>query len=211
MIRKHTQHTQSGFTIIELMIATMVFSVVLLLCAAGLIAIGRMYQKGNNNRAVQEASRSIIDTIKNDFELNGGNYKTLTDSSDTYGFCIGSILYIYKVNVPVAADGSQPGLVRNDALYGAAACAYANDVSVLSMNQALSDGGKELLGVNMRIVQPPIASAFPPTGNAQSLKIRANIIYGDSDLIFADKCRGGAGQEYCASSVLETFATRRLQ
>lgn len=207
----YTRNKQSGFTIIELMIATMVFSVVLLLCAAGLVAIGRMYQKGNNSRAVQEVSRSIIDTIKNDFELSGGNYKALTDDGSTYGFCIGSTLYIYRVNIPVAPDGSQPGLIRNDALYGAFACAYATETSALTISQALTDGGRELLGANMRINQPPIVSAYPNASNAQSLKIRANVIYGADDLIFADRCRGGAGQEYCASSILETYATRRLQ
>lgn len=208
-----TRSKQAGFTIIELMIATMVFSVVLLLCAAGLIAIGRMYQKGNNNRAVQEVSRSILDTIKNDFELSGGNYKAMTTppGGNTYAFCIGQTLYIYQVNVPVAADGSQPGLIRNTALYGALACAYATDASALSINDALSNEGRELLGANMRLVQPPIVQAYPSATNAQSLKIRANVIFGADDLIFADRCRGGAGQEYCASSILETFATRRLQ
>lgn len=207
----YTRNKQAGFTIVELMIATLVFSVVLLLCAAGLVAIGRMYQKGNNSRAVQEVSRSIIDTIKNDFELSGGNYKALTDDGNTYGFCIGSILYIYRVNIPVAPDGSQPGLIRNDAVYGVLACAGASSTTGLSIDQASTDGGRELLGASMRIIQPPIVRAYPSDANAQSLKIRANVIYGADDLIFADRCRGGAGQEYCASSILETYATRRLQ
>jgi prepilin-type N-terminal cleavage/methylation domain-containing protein len=37
---------RSGFTIIELMIATAVFSVVLLLCATALVTIGNMYRRG---------------------------------------------------------------------------------------------------------------------------------------------------------------------
>lgn len=213
----YSRKNQAGFTIIELMIATMVFSVVLLLCAAGLIAIGRMYQKGNNNRAVQEVSRSILDTIKNDFELSGGNYKALTTASggNSYAFCIGSTLYMYTVNVPVAADGSQPGLIRNDQGWANFICTFADSStplpSTVTTSEALAQGGKELLGANMRLVQPPIVLAYPSSTNPVSLKIRANVIYGADDLISGDRCRGGAGQEYCASSILETFATRRLQ
>ena len=98
---RRTPLASPGFTIIELMIATLVFSTVLLLCATGLISIGRMYQKGNTSRAVQETARSTVDIIKNDFELSGGTYKPFAFNSgagSANAFCIGDNLYAYQLN-----------------------------------------------------------------------------------------------------------------
>ncbi|TXG78187.1 type II secretion system protein [Patescibacteria group bacterium] len=204
---------QKGFTIIELMIATMVFSMVLMLCAAGLITIGRMYQKGNTSRATQEVTRNAMDTIKNDFELSGGAYKALAplSGSDIRVFCIGGTMYLYELNKPVPTDGSSAGLVQLRGPTGAYFCGLSAVIPGLTPIAALNAGGKELLGTNMRLMQDPITYAYPTATNAQSLQIRINVVYGDDDLINGDLCRGGAGSEWCASSVLETYATRRLQ
>ncbi len=52
-----------GFTIIELLIATTIFSVVLLLAASGLLYIGRLYYKGLTSSATQEAARNIMQEL----------------------------------------------------------------------------------------------------------------------------------------------------
>jgi prepilin-type N-terminal cleavage/methylation domain-containing protein len=193
---KRLAHQQSGFTIVELMIATMVFSTVLLLCAVGLISVGRMYQKGNTSRATQEVSRNIMDQITNDFELSGGQYIRLANSGNVQGFCIGNNMYSY--------EDYAVGAFRVNQVAG---CGSAVTEPSLSL-------GKEMLGPNMQIGDLDIT---PEAGDpAPAINIRLNIVAGDLDLLRDARtpqvrCKGGPGQEYCASSVLETYATRRLQ
>ena len=59
----------SGFTIIELMIATSVFAVVLVVAASGILAIGMLYYKGVTSSRTQEAARSISNTIANTIQF----------------------------------------------------------------------------------------------------------------------------------------------
>ena len=50
---------QKGFTVLELMIATTVFSVMLLLTTTGMIQIGKVYYKGLVTAKTQDTVRSI--------------------------------------------------------------------------------------------------------------------------------------------------------
>ena len=65
---------QTGFTIVELMIATVIFSMVLLVCSYAIIHAGRMYYKGMIMSKTQDTARKIIDSasdaIKYDKSLN---------------------------------------------------------------------------------------------------------------------------------------------
>lgn len=195
---------QAGFTIIELMIATLVFSTVLLLCAAGLIAVGRMYQKGNTSRAVQETTRSITDQIKNDFELSGGYYQELPPDLDEniYSFCIGGNIYTYELGRRTTFDGTgSRGFVVEQSPAG---CTSHRDLT--------STTAQGLLGPNMRVAELRI-TPYPTADRPTSIGIYINIVAGEDDLLTDTftGCRGGAGQEYCANAILETYATRKLQ
>jgi prepilin-type N-terminal cleavage/methylation domain-containing protein len=192
----NTLHTrQHGFTIVELMIATTVFSTVLLLCAVGLVSVGRMYQKGSTARVTQESARSIMDQLQNDFELSGGYYQPLARNGSVDGFCIGDNMYSYQEHVVGALKVSKP----------AGGCAGAQpDLSL----------GRELLGRNMQLGQLDVSPAHTGTP-VRAVTIRLKVVYGDSDLLVNRNtpevnCRGGFGQEYCAVAALETYATRRL-
>src|SRR3990172_9120101 len=66
-----------GFTIVELMIATTIFSVILLIVTFGMLQIGRTYYKGITLTKTQNAARSIIDTISQDIQFSG---EGVTDS-----------------------------------------------------------------------------------------------------------------------------------
>jgi len=198
--------TQRGFTIVELMIATLVFSTVLLLCTTGLIAVARMYQKGNTSRATQEVARSAIDQIKNDFELSGGNYIAIdVDQTGTDHFCIGDNLYTYELKTrKIAPNGTGHAFVVSQPVGGCNASTPAFD-----LNDTAAPG-RELLGPNMRLAQFVITPSTP--SNPASISIFINVVSGDEDLLTAERngCLGGPGQEYCAGSVLETYATKRL-
>lgn len=212
-------HSQSGFTIIELMIATLVFSTVLLLCATGLISIGRMYQSGNTSRATQEVSRNVIDIIKNDFEFSGGSYTAFQFRSgvgDTNAFCIGNNLYAYELNRKIDPDYEIGSDKVGHALVlstGSTDCGLAGSGTPFprTLNDVVASGGRELLGTNMRLVVFTTKQS-PAVGTANSLSIKVGVAKGDDDLLNPDgSCKTGAGREYCGVSVLETYATKRVQ
>jgi prepilin-type N-terminal cleavage/methylation domain-containing protein len=193
-----------GFTIIELMIATLVFSVVLLMCASALIAVGRMYQKGNTSRATQEVARSLMDQIKDDFQFNGGYYSEVPNptNSPTRAFCIGGNVYTYEVNRQVVPGVTNHAMVVSSPPTGCPSVAENLDTT----------SSKELLGPRMRLLEPPITSVTKDSsGQVSSVSIKINVAAGADDLLSGFGCKGGAGQEFCANSVLVSYATRRLR
>ena len=94
---------QKGFTIIELMIATTVFAMVLLLCTFAIIKIGNIYYKSTNQAKTQEATRSIMDRITQDIQFGSNGQvnvftnpdHSLKSAGGSYGFCIGNHRYSY--------------------------------------------------------------------------------------------------------------------
>jgi len=58
-----TSSREDGFTIIELMLSTVVFSIVLLMCMAGILQITRLYYRGVTQSSTQEVARTITNEI----------------------------------------------------------------------------------------------------------------------------------------------------
>ena len=88
------RHKQ-GFTIVELMIATSVFAVVLLLCTYGLLEIGRTYYKGATILRTQETARILIDDVTEAIQFNGGEVVSNTASG---WHCVGTKRYSFVLN-----------------------------------------------------------------------------------------------------------------
>lgn len=104
---------QHGFTILELMIATMVFGVMMLFATTGMIEIGRAYYKGITSSKTQEVARSVERDVAN--AVQGGKNLAIesgelpaavkTDGSKTaskfniQAKCIGKSRYSYIVGV----------------------------------------------------------------------------------------------------------------
>src|SRR6185369_9199416 len=85
---------QAGFTIVELMIATLVFSLVLIVITVGVLHFTNTYYKGVNNSATQTAAQNAIDTISQSiqFTMSGS---AGTDDAPAGVFCAGSRLFLY--------------------------------------------------------------------------------------------------------------------
>lgn len=210
---------QQGFTIIELLIATAVFSTVLLIAATGIVHIGKLFQKGITSSLTQEVARNTMDEIKNDFEYSGGDFRRLAPNGANQGFCIGSRLYSYRLNNKI--DGAavrRTMVVRDFANCDMSPIAAPDDViagtgrdpitgSVINV----SDQMREFLGQNMRLYSFSVDET--PTGSPEptGLQIAIDVVSGDDDLISAGRCSGGAGSQYCANSPLVTYAVKRLR
>jgi prepilin-type N-terminal cleavage/methylation domain-containing protein len=205
---------KKGFTILELMIATAIFSVILLVGATMMIQIGRMYYKGVTSTRVQENSREIIDDVSRAIQFLGQTARLSIPSGggDTHALCIGDIRYSYKINNPTPKDS-----------YGI----WKDNWNGVCEPVATDDGkpttdGKELLGNNSRVMVLNVSQ------NNNLWKVRVYIISGDSDLINwggnpeksetdpidineLPVCDGQTvGSQWCAVSNLETEVTRRI-
>lgn len=201
------KRNQSGFTILELLIATMVFSVILLLITYGLIQIGRTYYKGITLSKVQNASRRIMDVVTQDIQYSSGNFDVTTSPSNA--FCISNHHYSFILDRQLTST-SGPVIIRENLVQAACAPSFPGGSSA-----------EELMDEKMRLatfvicaygMTPTADCPTPPTKeNLYQVKIR--VVYGDNDLLEAGhtQCKGAtAGTHFCAVSELSTIVQRRL-
>lgn len=207
-------NNQFGFTIVELLMATAVFSIVLLIITTGIIKIGQSYYKGLIQNKTQETTRSISEDISRTIQLASG--QKVTPPGPPNRFCVGSVRYTYFLNEKVG-DPASPiisGLKAekvppND-------CSAPDDLDA-----------KQLLSKNMRLLRFKVDPADPL---AQTWRIDIRVAYGDNDLLThyndngtplpgdiilnADSanCRSGvSGSSFCATAQLNNLVKKRLK
>lgn len=219
-MQKQLSHNQKGFTVIELMIATMVFGVVLLVVTFGILQVTRSYYKGVTETNTQTVARSIIDAIGQSIQFGGGTVTT-NDMSSPYVFCVGNQQYTFRPGwmvvdgTPVTSESETPhGLyVRTQANCPAA--------SVPNLASTTLSGGRELLNPGMRITSLRV-TLVPGTTNMYNVSLR--IVSGANDLLYSPSgnpsgarapdatCRNiRAGTQFCSVSDLSTTVTKRVK
>jgi prepilin-type N-terminal cleavage/methylation domain-containing protein len=88
-----------GFTIIELLVATSIFSLVLLVILASFLQIGRMFYKGVSVSNTNESARSLLDSITRDVRFGQSPTGVKNEGGKSY-FCAGSHRYTFALNQP---------------------------------------------------------------------------------------------------------------
>lgn len=164
---------QKGFTIIELLIATAIFSIVLLVIAGSIIQIGRLYYKSLASSRTQEATRSIISDISESIQFNPGivvgtNVPFLNNGTSR-GICVGSRLYSYRLGVQ-QSDSSRAMVVRN--MPSDCSSTVAQNLSGASV------AGNEMLSDKMRLTKMQVV---PLADNSYRVIVR--VVYGDADIL----------------------------
>jgi prepilin-type N-terminal cleavage/methylation domain-containing protein len=213
------KNKNKGFTIVELMIATAVFSTVLLLATTGVINIGRLYYKGITTARTQETARSITDEVSRSIQLTDGEMKSGSDS-EYQSICIGKDRYTYIIDRKVK-EGVGQGLWVDEITEGDPCEPY-------NFSNPAADGndGKELLSTNMRLLDFVVED---DNDDRTKVDVGASVAYGDSDLLThcppndsenpgpcpgdptTAECRSITfGATFCAISSLETFVKRRF-
>lgn len=211
-----------GFTIIELMVATVVFSMVLLLCTYGIIHVGNDYYKGITEARTQENARSLVDRISQDIQFSGGSVFTglSLSGSPVKGFCIGSHLYSFITDGQLVTNGT-PNASQNQVYHAMVvedvpACSATTTPSNINASASLATGQEELISANVRI-QPydSIPShqniVWSDASQPGLYNVGMKLIYGDNDALDATrtKCLGGAEIQFCAvSSLLSSVQPR---
>lgn len=201
---KKLSRNQEGYTIVELLIATAIFSVVLLLCAAAIVHVGRMYYKGVITTRTQETSRKIVDDVAQSIQFGPGSedpaaFVRLVSAGGLNAYCIGSIRYTFNSGQSLgSAPGQTPHVLWKDRISDG-----------VCQPVAFAAGAEELLGENMRLPQFVIT----PSGNLWNISVR--VTYGDSPQLYESPsfefCKGSsAGGQFCAVSAFNTNVVERL-
>ncbi len=222
----------SGFTIVELLIATSVFSIILLVALAGFLQIGHIFYKGVSLAQTQEIATHIFQDIDGNFQTAANVSPPQTDSASGYSyFCIGNARYTYNLgyeiglsatpnhsapNHPYNGSGGNFGVLK-DVLPGSSACATpCTDTVPLGACTPPSlrlNNPTELLGEKMRLSNISITN--PNTQNPNIYNVNIVVAYGDDDLMdltnpTAPVCKITKGGEFCAVSQINTAVFRGL-
>lgn len=215
---KILNNQSSGFTILELLIATVVFSVVLLLCATAIVQVGRMYYKTTLLVRVTDTARAVSDDVSQAIQfgmVTNGFYRTGGVAGGVQSVCLGSIRYTFAP--PSASLGTGAGQMRHTLWKdrgGAGPCTPVN--LMVNTPSAL---GQELLGNDMRVSLLDIRQGTKLDGSPDPAGIwTINIIiaYGSGNDLFVPASNyrtcveSIVGGQFCAVSSINTNATKRL-
>ena len=203
---------ERGFTLIELMVATVIFSLVMIVLTYGVISISRSYYKGITVSQTQNAARNIASSLTQAIEFDG-NYIALPPSGNLGGFCIGNKRFSYLLGYQLAGTYST-GLVHTAAHSlvedTPGSCSSGSLIQDLANNNSLP--GIELMGKNMRLANLTINQQ----GSTNLYQIDVRVVYGDEDLLNNPtgtdaSCKGQSGDQFCATSELSTTVARRVE
>jgi prepilin-type N-terminal cleavage/methylation domain-containing protein len=225
-MKRLQKHYQSGFTIIELLIATTVFTLVLILLTTGTLAVTRLYTKGIISSQTQTAARNVVDTITQALQFSGASFSsTAVNGSGLGGFCIGGNQFTYQLGRAVEDTGAHALLERDLGTSTTCSKAPLNNMSAPST----SPPSTELLSDHMQLNDLYVAPVSPGS-TLYCISIR--IIYGDDNSLLTspptpplptDSCGNAyqqrscddtldtvVGGEFCAVSGLDTYAQERV-
>jgi prepilin-type N-terminal cleavage/methylation domain-containing protein len=225
----HTDNNQHGFTIIELLIATAVFAVILLVVTAGVMTFTRDYYKGIIQSNTETVARTIENTLGQAIQFSpvadtSGPWPAIVSSGNIHGYCINGTSYGYVLGEQLNPGGS--GNVTNQVLL-ANPGVICND----TLQATMVSTSPELMGENMRLAVLTIA---PLTGTIGAYTINVRVVFGNDDLLcspneiagscntpaamssIADyqtpdlQCKGNTGSQFCSVSQLSTVVKKRL-
>lgn len=228
---KKITNRQRGFTIIELMIATTIFSLILMICLAGIMQITKMYYRSITQNRTREVARVIIDEISEAVRYSNQNIQigtTVTgpqvegdpETNAVGYFCVGPRRYTYAIDRQVKknADGSNPKQIKHALWVDSLAGCSASSVD-LTIDTPTADG-KDLLPENMRLYN---LSVSVKNETEKIYEISVGVAYGDEDLLSIKTpdpptdpptdltCENSfVGTEFCATTKFLVTVQKRL-
>jgi prepilin-type N-terminal cleavage/methylation domain-containing protein len=205
---------KAGFTIMELLISTVVFGVVLLVVSTAILQFTRVYYKGITESNVQETARGIADVIAQGIQFSGGPVTDTVPSptpGNSYAFCIGERQYSYQVGHQLEDGSNGSGTKKPHAMVNNYVAGCTSSTPAQSMSAA-SVTGREMLAPKMRLAKMQVTNI-----GANLYQISVKVVYGDDDLLdnptaSSAKCRNiRSGTQFCAVSEITTTVTKRVE
>ena|SRR3990167_1229033 len=195
----------TGFTIIELLIATSVFTIILLAAVIGFFTVGQTFYKGVSNSQTQTVARKILDSASSDIRFASTVTSAIPiDSGNSYYICIGEVRYTYNFYKKVELDNHDTsnnfGIIRDEpgacgSPFGSGAIEYNNPTELLANKMRL--GG---------------FFVWPKGDNLYQVVVK--VAYGDNESLeefdnYAVSCDTNlTSSRFCAVSELSTMATK---
>jgi prepilin-type N-terminal cleavage/methylation domain-containing protein len=214
-MKRNFSKQSRGFTIIELLVATSVFAVVLVVITTGILQVSRLYYKGVTDSNTQNVVRTITDTVSQAIQFEGGVVVPTTSGAATPTspkvLCIGNKRFVYDIGWQLVENS--PDATKHQAYHTLVQDNFSgcSGTSTQPLNvQTVT--GRELLSPNMRL------SKFNVTNLGSNLyRVEVRVIYGDDDLLKNPNdpdttcINSTAGTQFCAISELNTVVTKRVQ
>jgi prepilin-type N-terminal cleavage/methylation domain-containing protein len=210
------QLKERGFTIIELLIAITVFSVVLVMATTIMISIGNLFDKGVNQARTQDDARTILDDIAQHLQLGITILNPAAPVSQgghsVYVLCADNTRYTYAPGVQI---GSTPGttlphVLWRDTLVSGSSCLPATLTNASNPSGPTATGGAELMAPASRLSYFKLSSTVSP------YTLDVGVTYGDPTLSppavgLNITCQGGSSSanRFCATSHLSTTVAER--
>ncbi|HKU19222.1 MAG TPA: prepilin-type N-terminal cleavage/methylation domain-containing protein [Candidatus Saccharimonadales bacterium] len=196
---------QRGFTIVELLIATMVFSVVLLLVTAGILQVSRVYYRGVTETNTQNVARSVLDSVSQAIQFSGGPITVTTPSAPGAQafFCVGAQQFVYYLGYELV-DGTAGANQTNHSLVQQSFSGSCSAPASLT--------GRDLLSPKMRLSDLTVSKI-----GTDLYQVHVRIVYGDDAILMNPTTTTAAcqtqlaGTQFCAVSDLTTVVTKRVQ
>jgi prepilin-type N-terminal cleavage/methylation domain-containing protein len=213
LLTRLKQGNQRGFTIMEVMIATIVFGVVLIAITTAIMNFTRVYYKGVTESSVQDTARTISDLIAQGIQFNGGDIATTGSPSAgaSAKFCIGGKRYSYQLGYKVTDASHSTGNLRYHGIVVDDFSSCSTSASVQNMDSATVTG-RELLSPNMRLATMSVTNV-----SGDLYKIRVKVVYGDDDLLNNPTASNATckdirfGTQFCAVSDITTTVVKRVE
>ena len=207
---------QNGFTIIELLISSVVFSVILLIAVTGIIEISRNYIKGYISANTENVTRNIVDEIAQGIQSSNPKDVIIPSASplngSIYWFCINGNRYTYQYNYIVGDinNNLQAFIKDKDPTNPPDNC---NTPGLFT-----NTGAIELLSKHMELIHPSnggILQKVTASVFEQNLyRINVDILYGDTGTFdpTIKKCnKNSDGGAFCNNSVYNTTVQSRTE
>lgn len=211
---KIINNNQKGFTIVELLIASAVFSFVILGASVAIIQMSRLYYKGIIVSNTQTTAKDLLESITRAIQYESAGVSpgptfnsTKNDGSTpiTGGIlCVGDNRYTYALGVK---QGSEPTSINHVMWKDKGVCSVASAVDLTNPGP----GGIDMLSGNMRIANLEVNNIKSGGTDTNLYEVNLTIIYGDDDLINGTDCKGNiAGSQWCSAVNYKTMVFKRI-
>jgi prepilin-type N-terminal cleavage/methylation domain-containing protein len=183
---------QSGFTIVELLVATAVLSVILMIVTVVMVGIGNLYYRGINQARIQSNVRSLTDEISQKLQLSDGSSFTVKNPDPSvpgyhiaHALCIGTTRYNYVLNEQIGSADPVSGSPVKHVLWrdtiAVDGCSVLDNFWKEDIPQVggADDDGSELIAPHSRLSSFDVAQA----SSNQPYHVSIGVAFGDGDLL----------------------------
>ena len=162
MTRLKVNTDSRGFTLVELMISTTIFSIVLLVITAA-VRLAGCISKVLHHLLPQEAARSAMEDVSRSLQLTNGSRRVGIPIPPSPGYfpteaqCIGNTRYTSLMQKLILAPRAVlQNILTNNCRSDAIACTTLDLTADRPFDSATTDSsvpGRELVGTNMRLLR----------------------------------------------------------